>query len=65
MTSIARKVPAENWPDDTKCPNCGGRNILEFAYPLGPRPERTCVECRDCGAYSEWRPVSPEGEPDV
>jgi hypothetical protein len=65
--TYAPEIPAEDWPDETRCPNCKGRNVVEFGFRVtgSPAPARTCLECRDCGAYSTWRvshPTDPSGD---
>lgn len=52
--TIAREIPADEWEDETRCPNCKSRDVVEFSYRMAGIG-RTCLECRDCGAYSTWR----------
>lgn len=66
--TYACEIPAEEWGDEERCPNCGGRDVMEWGYRMGSRPMRTHLECRDCGAYSTWRvPPADTGwvEPEV
>lgn len=59
--SLGREIPADEWEDETRCPNCRSRQVVEFGYKIGGSG-RTCLECRDCGAYSTWR-VAHTAEP--
>ncbi len=58
--TIGCEIPADEWGDDDRCPNCKGRDVVEFSYKIGSvGVRRTCLECRDCGAYSTWRLHAP------
>lgn len=61
---FAPEIPGDRWADETVCPNCKGRDVVEFAFRVAgsPSPPRSCLECRDCGAYSTWRLTDTDAE---
>jgi hypothetical protein len=53
LTEPAGLVPVDRWPDESRCPQCGSREVAAYGARRGAVQGRT-LRCLSCEVQTDW-----------